>query len=161
MRSLPLAILSLAFGATAASSALAQKAPNFSGTWVMVLGKSDFGGMPGAPESRTDKIEHKETSIVIHRTQSPGPMGGKLEATLTYGIDGKPYKNTIGENDVTSTLSWDGPVLVVESTVTTQQGPAQVTYRWSLSADGKTLTQERKFSMGNQKAAQKIVFAKQ
>jgi hypothetical protein len=158
MRSLPLAILSLAFGATAASSALAQSPPNFTGTWVMAADKSNFGPMP-PPTTRTDVIDHKGSTIVIKRTQTGGM--GDVAATLTYGVDGKQYKNKFGPNDITSTLKWDGPVLVIESTATTAQGDVAVTDRFSLSADGKTLTQERKLNLQGQEAAQTIVLVKQ
>jgi hypothetical protein len=158
MRPLPLALLSLAFCATTVSSALAQNPPNLTGTWVLLPDSSDFGPMPAAT-ARTDVIEHKGSSIVIKRTQS-GPTG-EVKATLTYGVDGKPYQNTIGGNDVTSTLKWDGAVLVIESTVKTPQGEASVTDRWSLSPDGKRLTQSRSLSMQGQNATQKFLLTKQ
>ena len=56
----------------------AQKTPNLSGTWVMALDKSSFGPMPG-PQSRTDVVEHKGTSITVKRTVV-GPNG---ETTAT------------------------------------------------------------------------------
>jgi hypothetical protein len=159
MRFLSSTILSVAFGLTAAGTVAAQSPPNLTGTWVMVADKSNFGPMP-APQSRTDVIDHKGSAIVINRTQTGGPMGD-IKATLTYGVDGKEYKNSVNGNEVTSILKWDGAVLVIESTVITPNGTASVTDRWSLSADGKTLTQERKLSMQGQEAAQTIVLAKQ
>src|SRR5262249_47209185 len=156
--SLPSAVLSIAFAATAASSAPAQSPPNFTGTWVLVVAKSDFGPMPAA-DSRTDVIEHNGSAIVVKRTQKGGPIGD-VSATLTYGVDGKPYQNSMGGNEITSKLKWDGAVLVIESTVKTMNGDAAVTDRWSLSEGGKTLTQERQLSLGGQSAAQKFVLAK-
>jgi hypothetical protein len=138
--------------------ASAQDKPDLSGTWVMVAEKSDFGAMP-APTSRTDVIEHKGTSLVMKRKQSGGPMG-EVESTLTYGIDGKEYQNKAGPNDVTSKLRWEGDVLVIESTVKTEQGDATVVDRYNLSADKKTLTQNRTISIQGQQLAQTIVLAK-
>ncbi len=159
MRVLSHVALSAALTLAAFSPAAGQGAPNLTGTWVMVADKSNFGTMP-APQSRTDVIDHKDPSLVIKRTQTGGPMGD-VTATLTYGIDGKSYKNTLGPNDVTSTLKWDGQVLVVESTVSTPNGDATVTDRFSLSADKKMLTQDRKISIQGQELAQTIVLAKQ
>ena len=136
----------------------AQKTPNLSGTWVMALDKSSFGPMPG-PQSRTDVVEHKGTSITVKRTVV-GP-NGETTATIVYGIDGKPYTNHIGEIEATSVLRWDGPVLVVESTLNTPQGEVKAVDRFTLSADGKTLTQARTLSLGDQQATQTIVMVKQ
>jgi hypothetical protein len=136
----------------------AQKAPNFSGTWVLALDKSDFGGMQGG--ARTDVIDHQEPKLVIKRSISGGPQGD-VQATLTYAIDGKPYKNTLAGNEITSTLKWDGPVLVMESTVSTAQGEAAVNDRFALSEDGKTLTVTRAIAMGGQTLSQRLVFSKE
>ncbi len=148
------AVLALPWSAPAA----AQDKPDLSGTWVMVADKSDFGAMPG-PTTRTDVIEHKGTSLVMKRSQGGGPMGD-VNSTLTYGIDGKEYKNQAGPNDVTSKLRWEGDVLVMESTVATGQGDASVVDRYSLSADKKTLTQNRTISIQGQEIKQTIVLAK-
>jgi hypothetical protein len=86
---------------------------------------------------------------------------GDTQATLTYGIDGKPYKNKAGDNDVTSTLKWEGDVLVVESTVWAPQGEATIVDRYSLSADKKVLTQNRKISVPGQQIPHTIVLARQ
>jgi hypothetical protein len=136
----------------------AQKVPDLSGTWVMALDKSDFGPLP-APQSRTDVIEHKGSSITVKRTVV-GP-NGETTATIVYGIDGKPYTNHIGEIDATSVLRWDGPVLVVESTLNTPQGEVKAVDRFTLSADRKTLTQARTLTLGGQQATQTIVMVKQ
>jgi hypothetical protein len=146
-----------AFAVVGSRPAGAQDKPNLSGTWVMVADKSSFGQMPG-PTTRTDVIEHTGSSLVVKRSQS-GAMGDNT-ATLTYGIDGKEYKNKVGENDVTSKLKWDGDVLVVESTVNTPNGEATVVDRYTLSADKKTLTQDRKLTIQGQELSQTIVLAK-
>ena len=45
--------------------------------------------------------------------------------------------------------------------VDTTQGPATLTDRWSLSADGKTLTQTRTINIQGQELKQTMVLAKQ
>jgi len=47
----------------------AQAKPNFSGTWKLNAGKSNFGPMP-APETRTDKITHQDPDLKYSFTQS-------------------------------------------------------------------------------------------
>jgi hypothetical protein len=142
----------------ATSSATAQKAPNFTGTWVLAVDKSDFGAMP-APQSRTDVIEHNEPGLTIKRTAAT--PNGPINLTLVYAVDGKPHKNTTPQGEITSSLKWEGQVLVIESTLDTPNGPAAITDRMSLSADGKTLTQKRAISIQGQDLAQTMILVKQ
>jgi hypothetical protein len=137
---------------------VAQDKPNFSGTWVLQTDKSDYGMMP-PPMSRTDIIDHQEPKITIKRTAATAEGENKLD--LVYAVDGKPWKNQAGPQEVSSTLHWEGQELVVVSEVDTPQGLATLTDRWSLSADGKTLTQTRTISIQGQELKQTMVLAKQ
>lgn len=157
MHSRTRAVLSLMFVLVAAP-ATAQGVPNLSGTWVMDVSKSDFGMMP-APAGRTDVIDHKEPALVIKRTTMT--PNGEVASTLTYAVDGKPYLNKAGGNDISSVLKWEGATLVVVSTVETPNGQATITDRFSVSEDGKVLTQQRAISIQGQELAQTIVLAKQ
>ena len=134
----------------------AQSVPNLSGTWVLQVDKSNFGEMP-APQSRTDVWTHQEPRITIKRTvMADAPQ----VADLVFGVDGKPYKNTVGANELTSVLKWEGQTLVMVSTISTPQGDVTITDRFTLSADGKTLTQARTFSAGGQETSQTLVLTK-
>jgi hypothetical protein len=157
MRSLTRAVLSLMFVLVAVPTA-AQGVPNLSGTWVMDVSKSDFGMMP-APAGRTDIIDHKEPALVIKRTTMT--PNGEVASTLTYAVDGKPYVNKAGGNDISSVLKWEAATLVVVSTVETPNGQATITDRFSVSEDGKVLTQRRAINIQGQELAQTIVLAKQ
>lgn len=142
----------------ASSTAGAQDRPNLSGTWTLVADRSDFGPMPG-PASRTDVIEHDGANLKVTRTQSA--QGNEMSATMVYMIDGKPHVNTPGGQEVSSVLSWDGAVLVITSTVQTPQGEASLVDRYSLSADGKELTQARSIAIAGQSLAQTMVLIRQ
>jgi hypothetical protein len=145
--------------ALAAPAGLAAQAPNLSGTWQLQVDKSDFGMMPG-PTSRTDVIDHKDPSLTIKRSLV-GPQGPS-STDLVYAVDGKEWKNKAGDgSELVSTLKWDGAVLVVVTNITTPQGEAVITDRFSLSSDGRTLTQERVIAIQGQEIAQKMVLAKQ
>jgi hypothetical protein len=137
----------------------AQKVPNLSGTWVMQADKSDFGMMP-PPTSRTDVIDHKEPNLTIKRTVS-SPQTGETTSNLVYAVDGKPYKNMVGEIQLTSTLKWDGQTLVMVSMASTPQGDVTITDRYTLAEDGKTLTQDRTLTVQGQELKSKMVFARQ
>lgn len=157
MRTAPRLALLLGLVLTAPAPAAAQGVPNLSGTWALVPDKSDFGPMP-PPQSRTDVIDHKEPALVINRTQMT--PNGEVSARLVYAVDGKPYKNTVADAEVTSTLRWDGPVLVIVSTVGTPNGEATLTDRYTLSEDGKTLTQSRTINIQGQELIQTMVLEK-
>ena len=128
--------------------------PNLSGTWVMVDEKSDLGGMPSAG-ARTDVIDHQEPKLHIKRTV------GDANLDLTYEIDGKPWKNMSPQGEVSSTLTWEGAVLVVNSSLSVQGQDVTLEDRYSLSDDGKTLTQARTIHVQGQEIIQKLVFTKQ
>ena len=136
----------------------AQGVPNLSGTWVLQADKSDFGQMPG-PTARQDVIDHQEPKLTVQRTVT-GPQGETM-ANLAYVVDGNPHKNMAGPTEVTSTLRWEGAVLVMSSVAAGAQGEVQITDRYSLSEDGKTLTQERTFSFQGQELRQTMVLARQ
>jgi hypothetical protein len=67
----------------------------------------------------------------------------------------------VGPSELTSTLRWDGVVLVMVSTVSTPDGEVTITDRYTLSEDGKTLTQARTISAQGQELSQKLVLARQ
>ena len=131
----------------------AQTVPNLSGTWVLAVDQSDFGAMPG-PTARTDIIDHQEPKLTIKRTV------GEVNLDLTYGVDGKVWKNTTPQGEVSSTLKWEGQALVISSSISVQGNEVAITDRLTLSADGKTLTQARTLSVQGQEIAQRLVFAR-
>lgn len=157
-RTFTAALLIPGLGLVATSTAGAQARPNLSGTWTLAADRSDFGPMPG-PASRTDVIEHDGANLKVTRTQSA--QGNEMTATMVYMIDGKPHLNTPGGQEVSSVLSWDGAVLVITSTIQTPQGEATLVDRYSLSADGKQLTQARTIGIAGQSFAQTMVLIRQ
>jgi len=146
-------------GALAAPAMAAQAPPDLSGTWVLQLDQSDLGAMTGQLQARTDVIEHKEPNLKIKRIVRS--TAGESTSDLVYMVDGKPWKNTAGPTEITSTLTWEEGALVMVSTVPNPQGEVTITDRYTLSADGKTLTQARVLSLGGQEIAQKMVLTRQ
>ena len=96
-------------------SALAQNAPNFSGTWTLDVAKSDFGPAP-PPDSVVIVIEHNEPSIKSTTAQKSAQGDTTNEATIT--TDGRENVNKLraaGEAmDVKSTSKWIGRKLATE-----------------------------------------------
>ncbi len=132
--------------------------PNLSGTWVLQVAQSEFGQIPG-PEARTDVIDHQEPRLTIQRAVTAG--GESTTANLTYLVDGQPHHNMVGPTELVSVLHWEGEVLVMISTVDSDDGSLTFTDRYALSPDGKTLTQQRTLSVQGQELAQRLVLTRQ
>jgi hypothetical protein len=115
--------------------------PDFSGTWNLDLGKSDFGPAP-APDSIVLVIVHKEPNIKVSSTQKGQQGNFTNERNLT--TDGKENPNKIrsmdGEQDVKSTSQWSGPKLTTSYSLQAQGMQLAVKDSWELSGDGKVLT---------------------
>lgn len=134
-----------------------QTRADFNGAWKMNPTKSDFGSGP-VTESRLDRfvIDGIHLKDTITQKLRRGP-----ESTydMIYTTDGKECANRVRGTLVKSTARWDGEALVVESTVFALR-QATMSDRWSISADGRTLTLVRHIR-GARQADQTVVFDRQ
>jgi hypothetical protein len=127
------------FISSAATLMYAQQGgkPDFSGTWVMNVQKSE---VKDPPVSSVFKIVHREPAY--HWSATHVYQDGKNDtARLDLITDGKHeatrkyrgYKSHIR-------MYWEGDVLVLDEKAVTKDGTGTNVVRYSLSADGKTLT---------------------
>lgn len=142
-----------AAGAAGGAAALGDKKekarPDLSGTWELDKAKSDFGLFRDRPLSKADStlvVEHKDPELKITRTLK---LGGQQETKqFAYYTDGRGETNpaTIGAGEVKSKTKWDGDKVAAQSKLTWpgRDGSAgaemDVTQKWQVSSDGKTLT---------------------
>ncbi len=131
---------------------------DFSGDWKLNTGKSDFGQMP-PPNSMTLKITHEDPKLTIASKQSSDR--GDFEYTANYSTDGKETTNEMRGNTSKSTAKWDGDAVVIDTKASFNGNDVNIQNRMSLSSDGKTLTQKRKFSSSQGDMEQTLVFEKQ
>ena len=117
--------------------AVAADKPNFSGDWRIDSDKSTFGPMP-PPASLTRKVEHNDPSMTVAESRS-GPQGDQT-ITMKYSTDGKETTNSFMGADVKCTATWDGSTLVISSKAEFGGNEIKLTNRWTLSDDGKVLT---------------------
>src|SRR5262249_48491083 len=145
-----------------AASVWAQAKPNFSGTWELDVAKSELGPMP-PPDSMVSVIEHKDPKLVVKTTQKSAMGEFVNERNLT--TDGKPntnkMKSPLGDQDVTSTMAWQGTQLVATYTMDMQGTSLEFHDTYELSADGKVLTVTRDVKTEQGPFSQKLVFNKQ
>ncbi len=139
-----------------ASAAAAH--PDFTGEWVLDVGRSQFGGDAHAAKARVDRIVHKDPQMLV-RSLTVRPAGDSLALAYRYKTNGEAVNSAMGQ-DVRTTGRWSGPVLLLESHAKMLMMDLSVTERWSLSADGRMLTEARasKGPMGEVK--QVLVFTR-
>ena len=153
-KNLVLAAFSLLVFAFAAS---AQKAPDFSGTWNLDLGKSTLGDREKASiESQTLTVTQTAADITVATTTkrnappagapAGGPPGGGRggigsgDGSVTYTLDGKEVKSEMttqmGSMQILTKAKLEGGSLAITRTVTTPMGDRVSTEKWSLGTDG-------------------------
>jgi len=137
---------------------LAMAKPNFSGTWKLNAGKSDFGQFPG-PSAMTQTVTHEDPSLKSATKMSTD--NGDREMTSTYSTDGQETKNAFGPNEMKSVAKWVGEVLEIETKGSFGDAEVTISDAWALSADGKVLTVKRKFKSSMGEMEQKMVLEKQ
>ena len=141
--------------------AAAQSAhPDLSGTWVMDPAKSEQG--PLTPQAMTYTVKQSGNTLVVGRNVTTQQSASS--STLTYGLDGKVWKNTFTQDGIeihaSSTLSWDGPTLVIHTTLQLPDQSTDQTDRWTLGPDGKTLLVSRHVEVTGQELNGKLTFVR-
>jgi hypothetical protein len=128
-----------------ASIAAAADKPNYSGTWKLNVGKSEYGMIP-PPTSRIDVIEQKGDDFKI--TVDSEVASGKEHFVLNFTADGKDV--TVPDDSPNAHLGaftlkkikaeWNGGALVLTEIGVIQDLDVTAKNTYNLSADGKTLT---------------------
>ncbi len=149
--------------ALSAATLLAADKPNFSGTWEMNKGASDFGQMMPAmiPDKVTQKITQKGEAEMRVESTSVGARG-TASTDMKYKLDGSESTNKTQMGEVKSVAKWDGSQISVTSKREVQGMSIGLAEKWEVSADGKTMTVRRTMTgtpMGD--IVTKTVFDKQ
>jgi hypothetical protein len=154
---------SAATAATTGAAAMTHAsgpAPNLSGTWKLNAAKSDFGQIP-PPASQTNTIEDSEPSVKIAIDQKGGMMGDTAY-TVSLSTDGKETTFPgMGGAPVTCTSHWDGAALVVNSKTSFQGADITIKDNYTLSADGKALTETTHIESGMGNFDETLLYDKQ
>ncbi len=139
-------LLKAVFAITAfATLALAADKPNFSGDWSLDADKSNFGPMP-APASMTRKVDHTDPAMNVTEITTGGPQGDQT-IKMIYSTDGKETTNEMMGTPVKATANWDGGALTIKMAANFGGTDITITDKWTLSDDGKTLTDLRHLAL--------------
>jgi len=158
-----LVVLFLAAVASTAVPLSAQAThPDFSGKWNLDVSKLDAQMAQAGITSATLTIMQDAKTLKQEQAVASSMMGSQA-FTVNYTFDGES-KNAVSQGgtsmDMVSTLTWDGPVLVISTKASVQGQDIQRTDRYSLGADGKVLTIDTNMNMMGQSVALKQVFNK-
>ena len=104
----------------------------------MLKEKSDFGGF-AIPDIIVRVIGHRDPTLNVHTIQTTGTK--TTIADVSYLTDGSESSNVINGRPALSKTFWDGPALMVRTTMKDSKGEDEVIEdRWEISEDQKTLT---------------------
>ena len=152
-------IILLVFTVFGSSLVFAQK-PNFTGNWKMNKAKSDLGMYAEAIIDIKLKIEHEGVNFKTVSTSNT-TMQGEVTQEFSYTTDGKEIKNTDAQgNPMTSVAKWKDNVLVINTTVESPMGSAEIKVEYSLSEDKKQLNMNQNINSPMGEVVFKVVLDK-
>lgn len=114
--------------------------PDFTGTWKLVRGESDFGFL-APPEWRLDTISHQDPRILIRTRQKDTNGDTTVDRDLTVG--GEPVAIQIRGRERQISASWEDAVLVLETRSEVSGHARRIEDRLSLDEAGEWLTIHR------------------
>jgi len=116
--------------------------PEFSGVWRLDVEKSQFDRQ-APPRVAVDRIEHHEPYLVMHSIRAYGDAQ-ETSGTARYRIGGEGENEVLG-NRMRYAARWDGETLELVTKGSFGDNAIVLTDRYSLSADGKSLTLKRHY----------------
>lgn len=132
--------------------------PDFTGTWKLDLARSELGKFPGQPKARTDVIEHRDPQLrqTLHLEHAT-----RRDTTVyRYTTDSTRAVNAVDGRDIEARVWWEGATLRLDSKTRMAMFEMWLKERWTLSADGKTLTMMRRVKYPMGEGDQRLVFEK-
>ncbi len=140
-----------------AAASVASGKPNYSGTWKLNVGKSDFGPVPG-PDTRTQTIEHKEPTLKVANAEE-GPMG-KQNWEISLVSDGTEVAAKMGDREVKNAVTWEAGNIVVTTKLQYEGSDVVIKATYLLSGDGKVLTVNAHITSPMGEFDQKLIYDK-
>ena len=114
--------------------------PDFTGTWKLIRGESDFAFLP-PPRLRVDTITHRGPDLLIRTHQKDA--NGKITVDRKLTIDGEAVDVTVHNRARRIRAWWDDTTLVLETKFEVSGHARRIEDRLSLDATAKWLTIER------------------
>lgn len=143
----------LVSGALLAAAAAAGAASPFDGTWILNIGKSHFGP-GGAPKEvvRNYTTTGDQVLMTIVGTRADG---SSISALARFRLDGRDYPYT-GTSDL-DTVSVTGSDARTRIVIARKKGKLLNQSTFTVSSDGRTLTQKVKGRWSSGKAVDDVL----
>ena len=132
--------------------------PNLSGIWRLdpQKGKHSF---PRPEEMRVKIDQHGDDITIALRVRQ---HGSEEIQTHHYRAGSDDNRNEMHGAPMKSSARWDGGAMVIDSVAKLAGGELHLNDRWTVSADGQTLTFVERHQLGDEPAAEETdVFEKQ
>lgn len=147
----------LVFAMVSAVSVSAHAAPDFSGTWVLDVNKSDLGmNNPAA------KAQIKKVVLIIKQTATKLSIERSIGDVAVYNLDGSESVNSLPSGGQSkTTMNWVGDTLVAKTISNASGTNIRMTDVRSLSANGKEMVLRVSLQMPSGERKQTLVYTKQ
>lgn len=147
----------LAFAMTIAGSVSADVVPDFSGTWVLDVNKSDLG-----VNNPTVKAQMKKVVLIIKQTTTKLSVERSTGDVAVYNLDGSESMNNLpGGGQSKTTMNWSGNTLVAITISNSMGIDVKQSDVRSLSADGKEMVMKVSLQIPSGERKQTLIFNKQ
>jgi hypothetical protein len=104
----------------------------------MLKDQSDFHGFQ-VPDIVVRLVDNHDPAMNVHTVQTVGQKTTTND--VTYFTDGSVTKNVLNGRDAESKAYWDGPALVIRTSMKNSKGEDElISDRWELSDDKQILT---------------------
>lgn len=152
-----LVVLALLIASTpSAAEAPASGLAPFAGSWRLDVPASDFGKRGRVPRSREERIQVEGAWLSV-RSLSIRAAGDTLLLEYRYRTDGDAV-NLMRGQEIRTRGRREGAAVRFASETQMLMIKLQVNERWSVSADGATLTEERTSKSPFGEERQRLVF---
>jgi hypothetical protein len=149
-------VLAALLSASAAGAGPAATGPpDFSGIWALNAYRSELAG-ERPPQSKVQIVEHKGAELVV--TIDEINERGTVHGVARYTTGGEDVVNDVLGNPMTSSISWEGAVMIMRTWGKFGNADLVLVDRWSMSPDGRTLTIAREFRGHGRVVNQALVF---
>lgn len=147
----------LAFAMIIAGSVSADAAPDFSGTWVLDVNKSDLG-----VNNPTAKAQMKKVVLIIKQTSTKLSVERSTGDVAVYNLDGSESVNNLPNGGQSkTTMNWSGNTLVAITISNSMGMDVKQTDVRSLSADGQEMVMKVSLQIPSGERKQTLIFTKQ
>ena len=120
-----------------AASGFAQGKPDFTGQWTLNRQASTLSPVAAGIQSGDVRIEHRDPTFRYKAALKSET--GTVQYELEFQSDGREVTGTQQGMATTSSLRWEGDILVLSSRIQRPNGEMKIVFRYELIDSGRRL----------------------